>query len=109
MDVFFDNDHLFDFFVGKNCRNRAQLFSDPEDWDSDPYDVFGNIKLSSIWPMQDGMKLFYHFDFGDDWYFQITKTKHKEKSPEPNKSYPALIKSVGPNQIQHPDFEEEEY
>jgi hypothetical protein len=97
--VNFDRDHCFEFFAGRHCRKRALLFSDNDDWgietgDSEP------IELSRIWPLPDKMKLFYWFDFGDDWKFQITKGRYI-KAPEKGARYPRCIKKVGPNPAQY--------
>ena len=45
------------------------------------------------------MKLFYWFDFGDDWKFQITL--RKLKAPKPGNQYPRVISEIGPKPQQY--------
>ena len=89
--VEFDDDHLYEYFIGKNPRNRVQT-------------VPKKTKLNEIYPMT-GYKLYYLFDFGDSWLFQIKKSRMK-KTEEQQKKYPVLIKSTGVNPEQYPDYEE---
>ncbi len=103
----FGNDHLFEFFVGRNCRNRSYLFVDEDDFELDPEEVFFDIRLEGLFTgMPKGMKLIYHFDFGDDWMFEITKTRHKAKRPELGIKYPCVVKGEGTNPIQYPSYED---
>ena len=105
--VDFDNDHLFDFFVGRHPGNRAYPIGEEPDWDTfDPVKTYGNVHLSDAWPLPTGMKLFYLFDFGDDWLFQINKTRHKDKLPQPGVVYPRVIEARGKNPEQYPMWEE---
>ena len=104
----FENDHLFEFFMGRNCRNRSFLFVDEDDFDFDPEEVFFDLMLEGFFTgMPKGMKLIYHFDFGDDWMFEITKTRGKAKNPEPGTEYPRLVKSEGTNPAQYPLYDED--
>ncbi len=86
----FDDDHLY-FFIGRNPRNRAQI-------------VPKKRMLNEIYPIT-GYKLFYLFDFGDSWLFQIKKLR-KKKTEENQNKYPVLIDSNGSNPEQYPDYEE---
>ncbi|MBU8848661.1 MAG: plasmid pRiA4b ORF-3 family protein, partial [Desulfobacterales bacterium] len=77
--VDFDNDHLFEFFIGRHPGHRAYSIGSEPNWDTfNPIKTYSNVRLSSVWPLPSGMKLFYLFDFGDNWLFQINKTKHKD-------------------------------
>ena len=89
--VEFDDDHLFAFYVAKNPGHLIN--SIPK-----------KLKLNEIYPLK-GVKLYYLFDFGDSWIFQIAKSR--KKITENNKTtYPALIESTGINPEQYPDYEE---
>jgi len=59
--VDFDDDHLYEFSIGKNPRNKGS--SIPK-----------KTKLNEIYPIT-GYKLYYLFDFGDCWLFQIKKER----------------------------------
>ena len=87
----FDNDHLYEFYIGRTPRNRAQI-------------VPKRAKLNEIYPIT-GYKLYYLFDFGDCWLFQIKKSR-KKKTEDNQKKYPILIESKGENPEQYSGFEE---
>lgn len=87
----FDDDHLYEFYVGKNPRNKA--YSAPK-----------KSKLNEIYPLT-GHKLFYLFDFGDSWLFQIKKSR-KKKVINVKATYPELIELSGENPEQYPEYEE---
>ncbi len=89
--VEFDNDHLFEFYAGKNHRNRS-------------YKISQKTKLNEIYPMVE-LKLFYLFDFGDNWLFKIMKLKKKKTSTN-NTVLPTTIKSVGENPQQYGEYDE---
>ena len=89
--VEFDDDHLYEFYIGKTPRNRSSV-------------VPKNTKLNEIYPIT-GYKLYYLFDFGDNWLFQIKKSRKKLEVSKQVK-YPRLIKSIGTNPEQYPEYEE---
>ena len=106
----FGNDHLFEFFAGRNYRNRKLLLVDVEDtWDCDfeaSMQDYGKIQLCELYPLPKGLKLFYHFDFGDDWYFKIAKSRKKPRVPEQGVKYPRVIEENGPLPQQYPTWDE---
>jgi hypothetical protein len=55
-------------------------------------------------PLPKGQKLFYWFDFGDDWKFEITLKDSKEKKP--GVKYPVVIEEKGRKPEQYPEFDE---
>src|SRR5436190_18654114 len=65
--VKFDDDHLYEFYAGRNPRNRAIVYGE-EDNDED-YELrlsdYNSIPLNEVYPLT-GMKLYYLFDFGDN-------------------------------------------
>jgi hypothetical protein len=89
--VAFDKDHLYEFYIGKNTRNKSGAISE-------------NMKLNEIYPMT-GYKLYYLFDFGDSWLFQIKKSR-KRLTEDSKVKYPRVIKSTGVNPEQYPGYEE---
>ena len=105
--VGFDNDHLFEFFIGRHPGNRVYTIGGEPNWDTfNPVRTYQNVRISSVWPLPTGMKLYYLFDFGDNWLFQINKTRHKEKLIQPGIDYPRVIEARGKNPEQYPDWEE---
>lgn len=106
--VNFDNDHLFEFYIGRHPGQSAYLIGREHNRDTfNPDKTYKNIRISSVWPLPTGMKLFYRFDFGDNWIFQITRTRHKDKAVEPGIVYPRIIESKGKDPEQYPDWEYE--
>ncbi len=89
--VDFDDDHLYEFYVGKNPRNRSGS-------------VPKNAALNELYPLT-GFKIYYLFDFGDSWLFQIKKSRKKLKEDK-KVNYPRLVKSIGINPDQYPEYEE---
>lgn len=99
----FDNDHLYEFFAGRHDRNRKLIFSDHDEFEETQKD-YASIPLSKVFPLPPQLKLFYIFDFGDNWVFQIKKSK-KISEYLPSIKYPQLIKQIGKDLVQYPPFE----
>jgi hypothetical protein len=100
---------MFEFYVGRNPGNLVFSIGGEPDWDSfNPVKTYGRIRLKETWPLPEGMKPFYLFDFGDNWLFQITKTRRKEKEPERGVQYPRMVEAKGENPEQYPDWDEED-
>ena len=89
--VEFDDDHMYEFYIGKNHRNRAS--SIPK-----------STRLNEIYPLK-GYKLYYLFDFGDSWLFEIKKSRKKKTENEKYK-YPLVIEQSGVNPDQYPEYED---
>jgi hypothetical protein len=97
----FDRDHPFEFCVGRNYRQRAAVFSE---FENDYEEGEGcDVTLEGLFPLPKSMKLFYHFDFGDDWRFEIRKMRNKPKEPEPDVRYPRVIETKGSKLRQYGD------
>jgi hypothetical protein len=90
--VDFDNDHLFEFYAGRNYRNRKLEFSDNPGY---PYagGEYEDILLKDIYPLK-GLKLFYLFDPGDNWLFEVCKSRKKAKIQQDIK-YPRIVTDNG--------------
>ena len=95
--VKFDRDHHFEFFAGRNHRNRKLFFEESYDFTT----------LEQVYPLPKSCKLYYHFDFGDDWYFEIRKGRKKPRDPEPGARYPRVVESIGPAPQQYGNWEDE--
>ena len=97
--VQFDNDHLYEFFIANSVRSfEKRRFDDDNQglWDNSVGDLF---------PLPKNKKPFYLFDYGDSWYFRITRTRKKEKQKETNVTYPRVVEKVGKNPEQYSDYE----
>lgn len=128
--VDFDNDHLYGFFVARTPWSRDRVRYDGSEYngwsgeddddedgedggdDDDDYDAGEEddgasvTTLESLFPLPKDRKLFYLFDYGDSWIFQISRTRNKPFAAEPGIDYPCLIGESGekPPQYPEPDF-----
>ena len=102
--VEFDNDHMYEFYAGRNWRNRKITYSEEGATPLDDNE-FGEISLNDVYPLPSGLKLYYLFDFGDNWTFEIKKSR-KKKYVEKDVTYPRVIESYGENPKQYPSWEE---
>lgn len=101
--VNFDNDHLYQFFIAKNAFNQRDIIGHVNSYEPDKYiKSISKIKLGSLFPLLKGFKLYYLFDFGDSWYFEIKQTRATIKDFYERKYYPRITKSSGkiPEQYQ---------
>ena len=106
--VDFANDHLFCFYLGRHPDQHAYTIGGEPGWNGyNPANRYRKISISGTWPLPIGYKLYYLFDFGDNWIFQINKTRHKDKSAHPGANYPRVIEAKGKNPEQYPDWEYE--
>ena len=88
----FDNDHLFEFYAGRNDRNRKIVFSDNPGY-PDVGGDYERILLKDIYPLR-GLKLYYLFDLGDNWLFEIRKSRKKARIQQDTK-YPRIVSDNG--------------
>lgn len=100
----FDNDHMYEFYAGKNWRNKKIDYSEDGATSIDSNE-FNEIVLKDVYPLPSGLKLYYLFDFGDSWTFEIKKSR-KKKYVEKGIVYPRVIESYGQNPEQYPSWEE---
>lgn len=103
--VDFDDDHLHEFFAGRNWRDRKISFGEPAET---PFGLNEGeeVPLSEVFPLPKGQKLYYNFDFGDDWLFEITcdpKTMQAKRKTKRAK----LIHEKGRRPIQYPGEDDE--
>ena len=88
--VDFDDDHLYEFYLGRNSRNKSHTLSK-------------STALNEIY-LLNGLKLYYLFDFGDSWLFEVKKSRKKKMLVKKTK-YPSLVESLGVNPEQYPEYE----
>ena len=98
--VDFDNDHLFTFYVARTDRSRNRKFLDDGDGQLD------DTTLNELFPLETRKSLFYWFDFGDDWIFQVTKTRKSPHDPQQGVVYPRVVAEEGMKPEQYPGFDE---
>ena len=102
--VDFDDDHLHEFFAGRNGRDRKVTFGEA----ASPFDLNEREEtpLSDVFPLTKGHKLYYHFDFGDDWLFEIA-SRPDRKPADRRAKYPRLVHEKGHRPKQYPGGDDE--
>jgi len=98
--VKFDNDHMFEFILGRTVRNRSAVRFDDENG------LIYSQTIGELFPLPDKMSLYYHFDFGDDWYFKVVKSRKANHEPQKGVKYPRLVQETGERPEQYPDDDE---
>ena len=103
----FDHDHLSEFYAGRNYRQRKVRFGVEQDdfgmlAERDDDEDLEEIPLRDVYPLPPICKLYFQFDFGDDWIFEIRKDR---KKPEPveTRKYPYLVSMQGKRPVQYPN------
>ena len=89
------------FFAGRSHTNRKIQYNDSAE---NPFDSggYGNVLLNEVYPIK-GLKLYYIFDFGDNWVFEIRRSREKKIAQE-NRQYPRVIEHTGDNPDQYKDW-----
>jgi len=91
---------LYEFYISRTERSRDRIRFDDENGD------IYNVTLESLYPLEKGKKLYYLFDYGDNWLFKITKSRKKPTEPMEGIEYPRVVESVGNNPEQYPIYDE---
>lgn len=87
----FDGDHLSQFCVAASPRGGKTLL------DSGESTV---LRLDTVFPLPKHKKLFYLYDFGASWWFQISK-KGKLTAALPSVEYPRLLAEHGTKPLEY--------
>lgn len=91
----FDSEHLSEFYLANGpYGGRKSWFTADGEWDPEGGDDLWACQLARIFPLQKHKKLFYAYDFGASWRFQITK-KGREKIARQGLDYPRLVAAEG--------------
>lgn len=108
--VAFDNDHMYEFRVGRTPRSRdSQVLEDTTNHRFDSGNGNGNAQtIGSLYPLPDKKSLFYFFDYGDSWLFKILKTRKTCFEPLPGITCPRLVQETGDKPQQYPNWDEDE-
>jgi hypothetical protein len=89
----FEGDHLDQFYLANGVRGKKTWFTSDDEWDDDDAHVM-DIQLSAIFPLPKHKKLFYLYDFGASWRFQISK-RGKATRSRPEIEYPCIVSETG--------------
>jgi hypothetical protein len=91
--VDFDGDHASEFYLANARRGKKTWFTTDGEWDEDDSWMWRR-RLSDIFPLPKHKKLFYIYDFGDSWLFEITK-KGRQIPALPEIEYPRIVEKIG--------------
>jgi len=112
------DEHMYSFFItGKATNNMRAIYDSPEithpmmlkdDFSRNRKERYNaqKIHIQDV-ELYEKDKLYYLFDFGDDWWHEITLLKIGEK--EKSAKYPRIVKRVGESPKQYPDYDDEDF
>ena len=99
----FDDDHPSTFYVANTWRGNKMQLMESEEWDID--DPMWSRTLEQVFPLGPHKRLYYWFDFGDDWTFEIRK-KGRDLEMRPKIKFPRVVLKDGPKPVQYPALDE---
>lgn len=97
--VQFDDDHMYMFYVARTHRSRDRTVFEHEDG------ALQDTTLAELFPLPPGRKLFYWFDFGDDWKFSIGRTRTAPQGAGKSRKHPMLVGTRGDTPVQYPSWD----
>ena len=110
------DEHLYSFFLTRRATRSTRIIYDSPEYthpmNMEDHGGFGfkkryNAQKARIAELNlaEKDKLHYLFDFGDDWWHELTVLKIGEGETSKNK-YPRIAKVVGQSPDQYPDCED---
>ncbi len=107
-----EEEHMYEFQIGGRRTNdpKARRYSLPELGDGTPSDkpeTEGDVTRTTVGSLglKEGNVFGYWFDFGDDWWHQITVTAIAEKAGRAK--YPKVSSRIGQSPPQYIDWDDE--
>ncbi len=110
------DEHLYSFFLTRKATKSTRVIYDfpeithPMNLESqidfgfkDRYDA-GKTKIGEL-ALGEKEKLYYLFDFGDEWWHELTVLKIRDT--ENSKGFPKIVKISGESPAQYPDYEDD--
>ena len=95
----FSNDHLYAFIYKNNYGIMERIVHSYAESD---YELYTTECIVGELPLYEGMELTFHFDFGDDWRFQMVV--ESIATEDINFSEPEVIEHHGKAPEQYPDW-----
>ncbi|MGZ3158706.1 MAG: IS1096 element passenger TnpR family protein [Burkholderiaceae bacterium] len=90
----FSDGQLDDCFMATRLRGKKIRFM-PSNGHPDVTSLADmSLSLAEIFPAGSRKRLFYSFDFGDNWIFEIKKTA-ETRQPVENAHYPRIVQEEG--------------
>ena len=91
--VDFDGDHMSAFYLANGLRGKKTWFTADGEWDDDDSRMLA-MPLSEIFPLAKNKKLYYTYDAGASWLFEIRK-QGKSSLPLAGLEYPRIVSQEG--------------
>ena len=87
----FDNDHMYEFYAGRSPNQHKIEFGSP----ASPYEPsdYEQVLLCQVYPLN-RLKLYYLFDFGDRWTFEISR-RPGSRALNNKVKYPRIVEKSG--------------
>jgi len=95
----FDDDHLYAFYIGGKRKTGKAIYCAYVEEEGKTAD---EINIADLRLFR-GQKIFYLFDFGHEWWFDIKLLKIDKESPLP--AQPVIVGSEGESPEQYPVWE----
>jgi Plasmid pRiA4b ORF-3-like protein len=96
--VGFDDDHMYTFYAARTERSRERMMFETEDG------KVAETTLAEVFPLPRGNKLFYWFDFGDDWKLSIARLRNAPEKVTGRRKYPRIVSTLGQKPVQYPEI-----
>ena len=90
----FSDGQLADCFMATRLRGKKIRFMPPKGQPDTASHADMNQSLAEIFPQGSRKRLFYSFDFGDNWIFEIKKIADTAHAKE-NVQYPRIVQEEG--------------
>lgn len=98
----FDDDHMHVFFMNNHAWDETEAYYTPVNEEANKHTT--DYKLSDF-KLEKGSKFVYIFDFGDEHKFAVKVLRCEDEKTDA----PKVVKSVGENPGQYPDYADEDF
>lgn len=105
--VDFDGDHLSQFYLANGLRRKKTWLTADGEWDGDDSAMWDR-RLLDIFPIAKNKVLYYEYDAGSAWCFEIIK-QGKEKMPLAGHEFPRIVEERGNRPLEYgPDDDDDD-
>jgi len=96
----FDGEHLSGFYAARTPHSKRTWLKIDAPWEDDG--EMPDALLSEIFPLERNKKLFFEYDPGASWCFEIVR-KGRETSAVAGQTYPILVMEEGVKPLEYGD------
>jgi hypothetical protein len=89
----FNDDKIYDFYIASSIRGKKEWLKRAGVWKDDGKAAF-DTSIDQIFVSKTKRKLYYSFEFGDNWIFEIGR-KGDVETPLYHMHYPRIVHSRG--------------